>query len=172
MLTHKIIQGEIEELKQVLAQQNLEIPSFWRCIWPGLACMLWFLLSSYLSYGLSDYASGFDRITAMIFAGAMGFFSIVVIANTRSHFLSLPQSFRRKSKFFSYLSRKCKAYCAFIMTLFPCLAFYFSSIHFNALAFSVITFFCMIVTIMVMNIDLGRYQLTTLTSLIESVKSK
>jgi hypothetical protein len=44
------------------------------CIWPGLVCMLWFLLSSYLSYWLSDYASGLERIAAMVFAGAMGFF--------------------------------------------------------------------------------------------------
>ena len=106
----------------------------------------------------------------MVFAGAMGFFSIVLIANTRAHFLSLPQSFRKKSKFFGYLSGKCKAYGVFILVLFPCLAFYFSSIHLNAMAFSVITFFCMIVTVMVMNIDLGRYQLATLTSVIEAVR--
>ncbi|HDS6410578.1 TPA: hypothetical protein QHZ98_003371 [Klebsiella oxytoca] len=170
MLTHQIIQSEIEELKQILAHQDLEIPSFWRCIWPGLVCMLWFLLTSYLSYWLSDYASGLERIAAMVFAGAMGFFSIVLIANTRAHFLSLPQSFRKKSKFFGYLSGKCKAYGVFILVLFPCLAFYFSSIHLNAIAFSVITFFCMIVTVMVMNIDLGRYQLATLTSVIEAVR--
>ncbi len=36
MLTHKIIQSEIEELKQILVHNDLEIPSFWRCIWPGL----------------------------------------------------------------------------------------------------------------------------------------
>lgn len=172
MLTHKIIQSEIEELKQILAHKDLEIPSFWRCIWPGLVCMLWFLLSSYLSYWLSDYASGLERIIAMVFAGAIGFFSIVVIANTRSHFLSLPESFRRESKFFNYLAVKCQAYGIFILIIFPCLAFYFSSIHMNAIAFSVITFFTILVTVMVMNIDLGRYQLATLTSVIELVRNK
>lgn len=172
MLTHKIIQSEIEELKHVLTHQELEIPSFWHCIWPGLVCMLWFLLSSYLSYWLSDYASGLEKITAMVFSGAMGFFSIVVIANTRSHFLSLPKSFRRESKFFNYLSVKCKAYGIFILFLFPFLAFYFASSHLNAIAFSVVTFFSIILTVMVMNIDLGRYQLATLTSVIGSFRRK
>lgn len=172
MLTHKIIQSEIDELKQILVHKDLEIPSFWRCIWPGLVCMVWFLLSSYLSYWLSDYASGLEKIAAMVFAGAIGVFSIVIIANTRSHFLSLPESFRRESKFFNYLTVKCKAYGVFILIIFPCLAFYFSSIHLNAIVFSVITFFSILVTMMVMNIDLGRYQLATLTSVIESVKSK
>lgn len=36
MLTHKIIQSEIEELKQILVHNDLEIPSFWRCIWPSM----------------------------------------------------------------------------------------------------------------------------------------
>lgn len=74
MITHRIIQSEVEELKRILTEKDLMIPSFWSCIWPGLTCMLWFLLSSYFSYWLSDYASGIDKITVMVFAGAMGFF--------------------------------------------------------------------------------------------------
>lgn len=93
MLTHKIIQSEIEELKQILVHKDLEIPSFWRCIWPGLVCMVWFLLSSYLSYWLSDYASGLEKIAVMVFAGAIGVFSIVIIANTRSHFLVMTPTY-------------------------------------------------------------------------------
>ncbi len=172
MLTHQIIQGEIDELKLVLTEKDLMIPSFWSCIWPGLTCMLWFLLSSYFSYWLSDYASGIDKITVMVFAGAMGFFSIVVTAKTRSYFLSLPESFRKNSRFVNFLLAKCKMYGVCILFIFPCLAFYFSFTHLDSIIFCVITFFCIIVTVMVMNIDLGRYQLTTLTSVIESVKNK
>ncbi len=36
MLTHQIIQGEIDELKLVLTEKDLTIPSFWSCIWPWL----------------------------------------------------------------------------------------------------------------------------------------
>ncbi|POT79901.1 hypothetical protein C3417_33380 [Klebsiella oxytoca] len=52
MITHQIIQSEVEELKRILTEKDLMIPSFWSCIWPGLTCMLWFLLSSYFSYWL------------------------------------------------------------------------------------------------------------------------
>lgn len=66
MLTHQIIQGEIDELKLVLTEKDLTIPSFWNCIWPGLTFMFWFLLSSYFSYGISDFSTGLDRISSMV----------------------------------------------------------------------------------------------------------
>ena len=98
MLTHQIIQGEIDELKLVLTEKDLTIPSFWSCIWPGLTFMFWFLLSSYFSYGISDFSTGLDRISSMVFAAVVGIFSIIATANTRSLFLSLPESFRKKSR--------------------------------------------------------------------------
>lgn len=172
MLTHQIIQSEIEELKQILTHKDLTIPTFWNCIWPGLICMLWFLLSSYFSYWQNDLTSALDKMAAMVFAVAMSFFSIVIIANARGLFLSLPESFRRESVFFKYLSVKCKSYGIFILFLFSCLAFTFSHYNVNAIVFCVITGFSIILTIMMMNIDLGRYQLATLTSVIESVRGK
>lgn len=172
MLTHQIIQSEIEELKQILTHKDLTIPSFWRCIWPGLLCMLWFLLSSYLSYWQNDFAFALDKIAAMVFAFVVSVFSIVITANIRGLFLSLPASFRKESKFFNFLSVRSKAYGFFILFLFTCLAFLFSYNSINAIAFCVITGFCIMLTIMIMNIDLGRYQLATLTSVIESVRSK
>lgn len=83
MLTHQIIQGEIDELKLVLTEKDLTIPSFWSCIWPGLTFMFWFLLSSYFSYGISDFSTGLDRISSMVFAAVVGIFSIIATANTR-----------------------------------------------------------------------------------------
>ncbi|MGS1869115.1 hypothetical protein [Klebsiella michiganensis] len=106
MLTHQIIQGEIDELKLVLTEKDLTIPSFWSCIWPGLTFMFGFLLSSYFSYGISDFSTGLDRISSMVFAAVVGIFSIIATANTRSLFLSLPESFRKKSLFFGFLAKK------------------------------------------------------------------
>lgn len=172
MLTHQIIRVEIEELKRLLIHGDLEIPSFWRCIWPGLILMPWFLLSSYFSYWQSDYVSGLDKITAMAFSGVMSFFSIIVIANARSLFLSLPKSFREKSRFYNHLSAKCKFYGVFILFLFPCMAFYFASVHLNAIVFCAVTFASTILTVMVMNIDLRRYQWATLISVLKSARNK
>jgi len=170
MITNKIIREEVDELKILLSQEELNIPSFWNCIWPGLVCMIWFLLSSYLSYGINIHSAGLERMGAMIFAGAMGVFSIIIIANTRSLFLSLPDSFRRKSIFFRFLSNKCKIYGTVILLFFLCFSFCGSYVNLNAIACSIMIFFSIILTIMVMNIDLGRYQLATLTSVIESFK--
>lgn len=172
MLTHQIIQREVEELKQILTHEDLEIPSFWRCIWPGLVCMLWFLLSSYLSYGMNEYVSSLDRLGSMIFAAAIGVFSTIAIANTRALFLSLPESFRKESEFFNFLSKKCKVYGLTILLMFTCFAFMTSFIGWNIVSFFVLTIFGIVVSIMVMNVDLGRYQLSTFTSVLESVRGK
>nr|QFX78048.1 hypothetical protein [Raoultella ornithinolytica] len=59
-----------------------------------------------------------------------------------------------------------------VFVIFSCLAFFSAYNAINAVVFIVITGFSLLLTIMVMNIDLGRYQLATLTSVIESVKSK
>ncbi|HDU5577881.1 TPA: hypothetical protein ACTW6Y_005303 [Klebsiella pneumoniae] len=171
MLTHQIIQGEIDELKLVLTEKDLTIPSFWSCIWPGLTFMFWFLLSSYFSYGISDFSTGLDRISSMVFAAVVGIFSIIATANTRSLFLSLPESFRKKSLFFGFLAKKCRTYGAVIFTIFPCLAFFSAYNGINAVFFIVVTGFSLLLTLMVMNIDLSRYQLATLTSVIESVRN-
>lgn len=172
MLTHQIIQSEAEELKQLLTERDLTIPSFWSCVWPGLLCMLWFLLSSYFSYGISDFSTSMDKLGAMVFAGAMGVFSTIAIANTRSLFLSLPEDFRRKSIFFKCISKKSKLYGLTILVMFSLFAFTTSSIGWNVVGFCVLTMFSIVITVMVMNIDLGRYQLATLTSVIESVRNK
>ncbi|HDS6520165.1 TPA: hypothetical protein QHW61_005235 [Klebsiella oxytoca] len=173
MLTHQVIKDEIEELKRLLLDESLvEIPSFWGCIWPGLVCILWFLLSSYLSYGISDYSSSLDRLASMIFAGGMGVFLTITIANTRSLFLSLPEVFRRESKTFQFLSGKCKAYVLTILCMFTLFAFGTSYIGWNVVAFCVLTIFGIVITVMIMTFDLGRYQLATLTSVIESIKTK
>ena len=87
-------------------------------------------------------------------------------------FLSLPQSFREKSLFFGFLAKKCRIYGVVVFVIFSCLAFFSAYNAINAVVFIVITGFSLLLTIMVMNIDLGRYQLATLTSVIESVKSK
>jgi hypothetical protein len=44
------------------------------------------------SYWLSDYASGLERLAAMVFSGAIGVFSIIATANTRALFLYLNPS--------------------------------------------------------------------------------
>ncbi|QLS23702.1 hypothetical protein [Klebsiella michiganensis] len=172
MLTHQIIQSEIEELKQILTHKDLTIPSFWSCIWPGMICMVWFLLSSYLSYGISDFATGLDRIASMVFAGAVGVFSLIATANTRALFLSLPESFRKESLFFGFLAKKCQVYGGIVFVIFSCLAYFSAYNGVNAIVFIVVTGFSLLLTIMVMNIDLGRYQLATLTSVIDSVRNK
>lgn len=52
------------------------------------------------------------------------------------------------------------------------LGIFFAYNGINAIIFIVVTGFSLMLTIMIMNIDLGRYQLATLTSVVESFRNK
>ncbi|WP_276086032.1 hypothetical protein [Klebsiella quasipneumoniae] len=172
MLTHQIIQSEVEELKQLLTERDLTIPSFWSCVWPGRLCTLWFLLSSYFSYGISDFSTSMDKLANMVFAGAMGVFSTIAIANTRSLFLKKSKHFRITILVFKCISKKSKPSIGCILVMFSLFAFTTSSIGWNVVGFCVLTMFSIVITVMVMNIDLGRYQLATHLSSCSWVRNK
>ncbi|EAW8183912.1 hypothetical protein HX52_16895 [Salmonella enterica] len=56
--------------------------------------------------------------------------------------------------------------------LYAMLAVYISSIYFSVIWFIALSMILMVVMAMIMNVDFGRYQLSALTSLIESFKNK
>lgn len=46
MINNKVIFEEVEELKHILSQGEVDIPSFWTCLWPGLVIVAWNALCS------------------------------------------------------------------------------------------------------------------------------
>lgn len=51
MINNKVIFEEVEELKQIFSQGEVDIPSFWTCLWPGLVIIAWNALCSVISVG-------------------------------------------------------------------------------------------------------------------------
>ncbi|MBL1980646.1 conjugal transfer protein TraS, partial [Klebsiella pneumoniae] len=41
MMTNKILIEEVDELKNVFSRGEMEIPSFWSCLWPGVIVAAW-----------------------------------------------------------------------------------------------------------------------------------
>ena len=73
MLTHQIIQGEIDELKLVLTEKDLTILIL-ELYLARLDFYVLVLLSSYFSYGISDFSTGLDRISSMVLRQLWAFF--------------------------------------------------------------------------------------------------
>lgn len=108
MLTHQIIQSEIEELKQILTHKDLTILILELYLARHSMHVMVFL-SSYFSYGISDLSTGLDRIAAMVLLGLWAYFlSLQLRIPDRSSFLYLNLS--GKNRYFWFLAKKCKVY--------------------------------------------------------------
>lgn len=174
MITNKIIQQETEELKQILKHGELEIPSMWTCIWPGLGITLWLLICVILSFNSNLFfrdIQGLDILGPLVFCLFMGIMITLATASARGTYLSVPSEFRRKSQLYTFFGRKIKQYAfvyAFIMGALP---FLLLEIGIRLFLYPFIGIFLTVIMGMVLSVDIGRYQLSMLSSIINACKS-
>lgn len=71
-LTHKIINKEASELKKIIESGDVEIPSFWRCAYPGILVMLWLTIFPFFTFGLYNHYSD-DGLMAVCGGAFIGF---------------------------------------------------------------------------------------------------
>ena len=178
MITNKVILQEIESLKALFNNGESEIASMWQCFWPGLTALVWMvawplILYGYklLSYDLPDPAP--MGVAASVVIGFFaGLFIMLYIVNGRALYLSIPKSFRDTSVLCRFISTKARRYLATYLityaTLIVICAFFVYGPIYSCVLLIVSSFGFMIY----MNVDLNRYQLTALTSLLESIRSK
>lgn len=168
-INNRIILQEVAELKKILSEGGAEIPSFWACLWPGLVMVAWNTLCAIISVD-NDYLSSKYIFRVMIFPVGVSFMILLGVASARSLFLSVPRSFRVNSNAYHFVNRKITAY-AFIYMLVNLLLACFNRVFYGApFPFAFMTILATVFFVIVMNLDFGRYQLTALTSLLQSIK--
>lgn len=169
MITNKILIEEVEELKSLLSQGKAEIPSFWECLWPGVVLVAWNILCAVISVD-TVYLSGKYMFHVLVFPVGVSTIMLLGIASSRSLFLSVPKNFREKSDVYRFFAKKVFIYTVVYMTVIMLLAicnrvFYDSPFSFAFMVILTSVFFGF-----VMNLDFGRYQLSLLTSAINSFR--
>ena len=176
MITNKQITDEVEHLKTLFKNGETEIPSMFKCFLPGMAAMSWLVLWPLVLYGykfvfldLTD-AARLGVAASVLFGLIAGLFTMIFIANVRAIYLSIPKSFREKSALCKFIVTKAKAYGLTYMVSYA-LLIVFCSFLMNGAIYSAVLFVLSSFGFMIfMNVDLNRYQLTALTSLLESIK--
>ncbi|MEN3262869.1 hypothetical protein AAH678_29955 [Sodalis endosymbiont of Spalangia cameroni] len=172
MITHKLILKESEELKLLLKDGDIVIPSLWKCFWPGLLhgffLLIVYVCSMHGSYDVILLITGYS------------FFFFVVLSNIRSTYLCLPYFFRKKSKCLSFLKKKVAVYSCFyflIITLSG-LFLYFKECNDKYMLFDVQLYFFMVVLLSfvvsfaIFSIDVGRYHLSAFIAIISGFKER
>lgn len=179
MITNKQVLQEVEQLKFLFKEGEAEIPTMWQCYWPGLAAMSWMVCWPLMLYGYKFkyfYTSLTNEarigIAASIVIGFFaGLFIMLYIVNGRSLFLSIPKAFRGTSALCRFISTKARNYLMtymisyavlIVLCTWPVYGAIYSTVLLIVLSFGFVNY---------MNVDLNRYQLTALTSLLESLKS-
>lgn len=172
MITNEVIKKEIEDLRKNLILNELEIPSFFSCIWPAIFFALIFTGVPFFLFSNDIYTDDIDLIAVTVFGCFLSVVFFASIGNARALFLSVPRKFRRNSKLYAFWGRKVWIYLISYAALYAMLAVYISSIYFLVIWFIALSMILMVVMAIIMNVDFGRYQLSALTSLIESFKNK
>lgn len=169
MITKKIIIDEVDDLKFVLSQENIEIPSFWSCIWPGIIIVSWNMVCATIS-ATNDYISDNDAFWIVVFSGLVSLIVLLGTASGRTLFLSVPESFRRRSVIYCFFAKKIAIYACLYMVMTFLFAIYARTFYSTAFPFGFYLIFSTISFGIIMNLDFGRYQLSALVSLIESFR--
>lgn len=172
MITNEVIKKEIEDLRKCLVLHELEIPSFFSCIWPAIFFALIFTGIPLFLFSHNIYTDEMGLIAVAVFGFFLSILFFALIGNSRALFLSVPRKFRRNSKLYDSLGKKIWIYLITYAVLYSMLATYISSIYFSVMWFIGLSMILMVVMAIIMNVDFGRYQLSALTSLIESFKYK
>ena len=170
MITNKIIIEEVDELRHMLLQGKAEVPSFWSCMWPGLVIVSWNILCAMISVN-HNYLAAKYIFWAIIFPGGMGLILLLGVSSARSLFLSVPKSFRVRSDIYLFFTKKIIVYASAYMLSMICLAFLNRFVYDSPFPYAFMVILTTVFFGFVMNLDFGRYQLSLLTSAINSFKA-
>ncbi|MGP3159400.1 hypothetical protein ACTVR5_12095 [Serratia marcescens] len=171
MVTHKIVQQEATELKNILNSGDVQIPDFWSCAWPCLALILWLVCIPLVAFGITTGISD-DEAFSSIFDAFFGFLLSMMLFSMRSFYLSIPASFRNTSKVLGLLVKKARTYIlvAAILNLL-CMVFAIRA-NLGTLGYHVPNIFILCIIGFVFSADIGRYRLSAFTAALELIKSR
>ena len=177
MITNKQILTEVEQLSRLFKGGEAEIPSMWTCFWPGLAAMFWLLLwpialFSYKSFCVElPNAAQIGIAASVLVAFVAGLFMMLYIVNSRALYLSIPEAYRKKSELCLFIVGKAKFYCRIYLLTYAILIIAFTYPDYGSIYSTVLFVFFSFGLMQYVNVDLSRYQLTALTSLLETIKT-
>ncbi|MGJ4485091.1 conjugal transfer protein TraS [Klebsiella pneumoniae] len=171
MMTNKILIEEVDDLKNVFSRGEMEIPSFWSCLWPGVIVAAWNMICALISVG-GGYLSVKFIFWVLVFPGVISLIVLLGVASARSLFLSVPRTYRMRSQVYRFISRKVMVYALVYMALILALALFNRVYYASPFPFSFMILIATIFVWFVMNIDFGRYQLSVLSSAINSFRAE
>ncbi|OLF56979.1 hypothetical protein BTN33_21695 [Aeromonas veronii] len=158
MLTHKMIRDDSYSLVASLRHAEMEIPSFWQCLWPGLLIMI--LMFSW----------GFYIGTNMAFLGytSIGVMQVFVVAGIRGKSLSIPNNIKQENNLLRFVRNKTRIY----ISIFVLINLGLGLLYKSGWLYSGIIGMCPIASLVLLwitfGVDLGRLDLSIMQAAMDA----
>jgi len=165
-ITNKDIDRDVSFVLGEIKSAEVEIPSFWRCIWPSLVFVPLFLV--WQAYIFLSYKSFHDPSGIMVFSIFFSFVFTLISTQARGKYFSLPERVRKSSLIINLIKAKYRFYS--LIWIFSFMAFCLMMRHFDINAEFNIPMFMLLSLIVVwffLIADLSRYDLSLLNAAIQ-----
>ena len=157
-MTNKMIKDDVAMLSRVFLNEECEVPSFWKCMRPGLSIFVGLVAwQTFFALTTKNFSGGISIVFA-IFLGLIIFISCFGMS---AKYYSLPDEIRQKSIVIRFVKTKIKYYAFFVMLMYMMftLALRMTDIFIPVacIIFFFITFF---ISFFIFLADMGRYDLS------------
>lgn len=165
-ITNKDIERDVSFVLGEIKNAEVEIPSFWRCVWPSLVfAPLFFVWQAYMFF---SYKSFHDPSVILGVYFFISFMSILVSTQLRGKYFALPGSVRARSLIIGLLKKKCRFYVLLWLITNVLAGIIMRHLNFNTEV--IIPYFLCVSLLVIWFIaiaDLSRYDLSLLSAAIQ-----
>lgn len=175
-INSRVITEDVQKVEFLLDRDGMNIPPMWQVVWPaffiiGSITTFQLFLSMRMNFGNDDFRMTDAGEFSVFFSMFVSILISLAFMNGRARYLSLPSSVRKESLIVRHLVKKTKAYIFSWVLINIFIGFYVikSGIYGPSVS-SVGQFITLILMFFIFNIDMARYELAGLSTLIDKWK--
>lgn len=170
-VTHKMIQEDVNNVIHILKNKDMEIPSAWQCMRPGLFILmgigLWAIAVAWDRLGSPNSLTRNFAVDSVYFSLFIGVFIFIGSFLSCSQYFSLPEEIRRSSIMLKIIRRKALVYLVvwvvFNITMGVRTVVYMYDPAFTSTVYLLAS---LIVGVIAFSVDMGRYNFSLFSSAI------
>ncbi len=161
MLTHKMIREDSYALAAALRHAEMEIPSFWQCLWPGLLIMI--LMNAWSFYIFRDMAG--------LFYVGISVMQVFVVAAIRGKSLAIPRQIKQGNNLLQFVRNKARMYIAIFVLINVGIGLLYKSGHIYGGVMDMCPMVSLVLLWIMFGVDLGRLDLSIMQAALDAWRS-